>query len=56
MMVDFFFLNFWLWWVFVAAWSFFKFSLAVESRGYSLVAVQGLYIAVASPVVGRRLF
>ena len=52
----FFWLDFWLWWVFVAAWSFFRFTLAVESRGCSLVAVQGLYVAVASLVVECRLF
>ena len=43
---------FWLCWVFVAAWGF---SLVAASGSYSLVAVHGLFIAVASLVVEHRL-
>ena len=43
---------FWLHWVFVAAH---RLSLVAESRGYSLVAVRGLLIAVASRYRARVL-
>ena len=43
---------FWLHWVFVAARGL---SLVAESRGYSLVAVCGLLIAVASLVTEHVL-
>ena len=43
---------FWLHWVFVVA---FGLSLAVVSRGYSLVAVHGFLIAEASLVEKHRL-
>ena len=45
-------LYFWLHWVFVASG---ELSLVVASRGYSLVAVHGLLIVVASLVVEQRL-
>ena len=45
------FIYFWLCWVFVASF----FSLLVESRGYCLVAVHRLLIAVTSVVVEHRL-
>ena len=41
----------WLHWVFVATSGL---SLAVASRGYSLLAVRGLLIAVASPGAEHR--
>ena len=43
---------FWLHWVFVAACGL---SLVVASGGYSLVAVHGLIMAVASLVAEHRL-
>ena len=43
---------YWLCWVFVAACGL---SLVVESRGYSLVVVHGLLIAVASLVAEHGL-
>ena len=48
------FLNIYLWlpWVFVAACGF---SLVVESRGYSLIAVHGRLIVAVSLVVQHRL-
>ena len=45
------FIYFWLCWVFVASF----FSLLVQSRGYCLVAVHRLLIAVTSVVVEHRL-
>ena len=48
----FIFKKFWLCRVFTAAWAF---SLAVLSGGYSLVAVCGLLIAVASLVAEHGL-
>ena len=45
------FIYFWLCWVFVSAQT----SLVVVSRGYFLVAVHGLFIAVASLVVEHGL-
>ena len=54
----FFFFNlmnvflFWLHWVFIAARGL---SLVVASRGYSLVEVRGLLIAVASLIAKHRL-
>ena len=42
---------FWLHWVFVAH----RLSLVAESRGFSLVAVRGLLIAVASRYRARAL-
>ena len=56
--VLFFFFNlinvflFWLHWVFIAARGL---SLVVASRGYSLVEVHGLLIAVASLTAKHRL-
>ena len=49
----FFLINFciWLCWVFTAAVS----SLVATSGGYSLVAVQGLLVAVSSLVAEHRL-
>ena len=44
--------NFWLPWVFTAMRGL---SLVAESRGYSLVVVRGLLIAVDSLVVQRGL-
>ena len=55
---SFFFFNlmnvflFWLHWVFIAARGL---SLVVASRGYSLVEVRGLLIAVASLIAKHRL-
>ena len=46
------FIYFWLCWVFVAAWAF---SLVVATGGHSLVAVDGLLIAMASLVAELRL-
>ena len=45
-------LTLWLYWVFIALGSL---SLVVASGNYSLVAVLGLLIAVASLVVQHRL-
>ena len=49
----FFFFNFWLCWVFVAVHGL---SLVAESRGYSLVAVHRLLIAVTSVAAEHRLY
>ena len=46
------FIYFWLHWVFTAAC---RLSLAVASRGYSLVLVHGLLIAVAPLVAEHSL-
>ena len=46
-------IYFWLCWVFVAARGFSV--VGAREGGYSLVAVCGLCIAVASLVAGRRL-
>ena len=45
------FISFWLCWVIVSH----RFSLVVESRGYSLEAVHGLLTAGASLVAEHRL-
>ena len=45
-------IYFWLCWIFVAACGL---SLVVASGGYSLVAVRGLLIEMASPVVQQEL-
>ena len=47
-----FIVYFWLYWVFVTAC---RPSLVAISRGYPLVAVLGLFIAVASLVAEHRL-
>ena len=49
----FFFFNFYFWlcWVFVATH---RLSLVVESGGYSLIAVHGLLIVVASLTLDHR--
>ena len=44
---------FWLWWVFIATC---KLSLVAVSRGYTLVAVHGLPIAVAFLVAEHGLW
>ena len=46
-------IYFWLCWVFGAERGL---SLAVESRGYSLAAISGLLVVVASLVVELRLY
>ena len=51
--IQFFFFFFWLCWVFVAVKGL---SLVVVSRGYSLVAMLGFLIVVASLVVERGLW
>ena len=48
----FFFFNFWLCWVFVAVHGL---SVVAEIRGYSLVAVHRLLIAVTSVAAEHRL-
>ena len=45
-------IDFWLHWVVFAAYGL---SLLLVSEGYSLVAVNGLLVAVASLVLGDRL-
>ena len=51
-MVSFFFFFFWLFWIFVAASGL---SIVTVKRGYSLVAVHRLLIAVASLAAEHRL-